>query len=79
MASPSERSRATWCRAALAGAVALLVPSVGYDKKDAPATPTTATEETTATKPEALRCQDFISKDEAKALGLRGHVGKIAS
>lgn len=74
MAGPSERSRAAWCRAALAGAVALLVSSAGCDRKDAPAAPTTATAETTAARPDALRCQDFISKDEAKALGLRAEL-----
>jgi hypothetical protein len=78
MASPPEVSRGTWRLAAIASGVALLALGAGCDKKkDAPqpganpATPAAATAETTAAKPGALRCEDFLSKAEAQALGLK--------
>lgn len=77
MASPSEISRVIGRLAAVALLV-LVVPSPACDKKkDAPspaASPASATADGTAAQPGPLRCQDFISKDEARALGLRAEL-----
>lgn len=59
-------------------ALALVAPGAGCDKKkDAPApvasaaTPAAATADGTAAKPGALHCEDFLSKAEAQAMGLK--------
>jgi len=79
MSRPAQLSHATWSAVALAGILGLIGPGLACDKdkKDAPkagaSDPSAA--KAGAEKPARadsgpLRCESFLTKDEAKALGL---------